>query len=374
VPKQDTDFLEIVAAGETDRGQRRPANEDVFLVRSDIGLYVVADGAGGHNAGNVASAIATTAVAKFFDASEAEYQSRPEVDSFGLWSGARRLSRAIQESNRAVIEIARTSNKYRGMGTTITGVLLSPADGRLHVAHVGDSRCYRLRGGHLECLTRDHSILSDVLELYPELEDTALANLPRKAVTRALGMEERVRVSLHSAQAFPGDRYLLCSDGVTGELGAAVIEELLGGSGAPAEVVRDIVRAANEMGGRDNITAVVIDCNANGEDARRPPEIRAPAGLTERVARESPEIEVNELTPEIVLLEHSPAEEGSDPRISVVPVQSADASMIRALDRVAVALGPRDGDRCSACSAPIETWAMVCPRCGKPRAEPLPAS
>src|SRR6185295_10400728 len=178
--------LEIIAAGETDRGLRRGANEDAFLVRSDIGLFVVADGAGGHSAGNVASAMAATTLAKYFDSSEADFRDRPELDAFGLWSAARRLSMAVQKANNAVIEIARSANKYRGMGTTIVCLLLDDVSGRLHIACVGDSRCYRLRGNSLELLTHDHSILNDILELYPELDDAALARIPRKAVTRAL--------------------------------------------------------------------------------------------------------------------------------------------------------------------------------------------
>src|SRR5689334_9150270 len=98
---------------------RRSSNEDTLLVRADIGLYVVADGAGGHNAGNVASAIATSALAKFFDASEAEFRTKPEMDQFGLFTAARRLSTAVQNANGAVIEIARSSNRFRGMGTTV---------------------------------------------------------------------------------------------------------------------------------------------------------------------------------------------------------------------------------------------------------------
>ena len=110
--------LEFVAAGETDRGLLRATNEDALLeVRSDLGLYVVADGAGGHSAGNVASAIATTALGKHFDSTKADYESKPEVDAFGLWTGARRLAAGIHRANAAVMEIARSSNKFLGMGT-----------------------------------------------------------------------------------------------------------------------------------------------------------------------------------------------------------------------------------------------------------------
>jgi PPM family protein phosphatase len=270
--------LEVVAAGETDRGLRRGTNEDAFLVRSDIGLYVVADGAGGHSAGNVASAMASTTLAKYFDASEADFRNRPELDGFGLWSAARRLSLAVQKANSAVIEIARSANKYRGMGTTIVCLLLDEFSRKLHVACVGDSRCYRLRGHTLELLTHDHSILNDVLELYPELDDAALTKIPRKAVTRALGLEERVRVSMRTLTAEPSDKYLLCSDGLSGELGEGVVQELLSHGSSPADTVRELVRMAKDRGGRDNITAVVVECRPGADPPTERREVRTPKG------------------------------------------------------------------------------------------------
>lgn len=410
--------LEVVAAGETDRGLRRGANEDAFLVRSDIGLYVVADGAGGHSAGNVASAMATTTVAKYFDASEAEFRGRPDLDAFGLWTAARRLSLAVQKANTAVIEIARSANKYRGMGTTIVCLLLDEFSKKLHIACVGDSRCYRLRRGSLELLTHDHSILNDVLELYPELDDVALGKIPRKAVTRALGLEERVRVSMRTLSAEPHDKFLLCSDGLSGELGEALIEELLSRDVSPADTVRDLVRMAKDKGGRDNITAVVVTCRPGAEPATERREPRAPKGKrgssrppkTERgsappmganpahatggpprpAARgkkaraaffpsdtSQPEIEVTgqlatDSDPEIIMIRapRGSVSDLSEPRISVVPVDSADAETVRALDGVADALGPAEGV-CPSCGGSLPGMVTVCPRCGHVLAEPL---
>src|SRR5688572_13834956 len=123
----------VTAAGETDRGLRRSCNEDAVLLRADLGLYIVADGAGGQDAGNVASALAATTVAKYFDQTEPEFASMPEVDAHGLWTGARRVSAAVQRANMAVVEIAQAANKYRGMGTTIVCALAVPRSGRLHV-------------------------------------------------------------------------------------------------------------------------------------------------------------------------------------------------------------------------------------------------
>lgn len=354
--------LEVIAAGQTDRGCVRSANEDSLLVRPDLGLYVVADGAGGHSAGNVASAIATTAVAKHFDATDAEYRQKPEVDGFGLWTGARRIAVAVQRANAAVIEIARTSNKYRGMGTTIVCALVSPETGRLHIAHAGDSRCYRLRGGVLECLTQDHSIITDVIEQYPELEDEAISRLPRKAVTRALGMEPTLRVSVRSYDALVGDRYLLCSDGLTNELREAVLAEMLGASSQPSDIAADLVRLAKEAGGRDNVTALVLECRkgADADEPRTLPRFRRPA-ISE------PDIVLAEeegSQPEIVLIrsQGTSGDDLSDPRISVVPVTPVDSQMIQALDRVASVMG--GSRKCPRCTADVEGTAATCSRCG----------
>ncbi|HVU04674.1 MAG TPA: protein phosphatase 2C domain-containing protein [Polyangiaceae bacterium] len=365
--------LEVVSAGETDRGIRRSSNEDSLLVRSDLGLYVVADGAGGHSAGNVASAIATSAVAKWFDGSEAEYRDKPEMDAFGLWTAARRLSIAVQNANTAVIDIARTSNRYRGMGTTIVCALLSPETGRLHIAHVGDSRCYRLRDGTLELLTHDHSILNDVMELYADLDDQALGRLPRKVITRALGLDERVRVALRTYRALVGDRYLLCSDGLTGELGESVLETLVGVSAPIPDVVRDLVRAAKEAGGRDNITALVVDCKQGTASSTRqsPPRFTT----TARFGGSQPEIIASELSgsaAEIVFFNPPGKDDKAEPHISVVPVNSVDAQTIRALDKVAGAL-QNEERKCVRCSA-LMSGALACPRCGYTESEPLSRS
>src|SRR6185295_2804941 len=110
---------------------------------------------------------------------------------------------------------ARASKEKEGMGTTIVAAVPAPRSGAIHVAHVGDSRCYRLRARHFEQLTEDHSLLNDVLESWPDVDDSALARLPRNVVTRALGMDEKLRVSIRSYEMVGGDRYLLCSDGLT---------------------------------------------------------------------------------------------------------------------------------------------------------------
>jgi len=148
-----TKSLAVNGAGATDIG-RREHNEDHVLVRPELGLFVLADGAGGHNAGNVASALATTTVANVFETSATTLVDRPEVDRFGLWTVARRLSAAIHRANDEVIDVAKKTARYQGMGTTLVAIAFSTDADVVHVAHVGDSRCYRLRGGLLDPLTR----------------------------------------------------------------------------------------------------------------------------------------------------------------------------------------------------------------------------
>ena len=252
--------LKILAAGGTDIGRGRKHNEDSVLLRSDLQLYILADGAGGHNAGNVASALATTSIANYLEETANRDGARHDIDAFGLATDARRLAISIQRANRDIIEIANSSNKRRGMGTTVVAALVHAEMAALHLAYVGDSRCYRLRAGEFELLTFDHSLIHDVLELKPDMDDDALARLPRNVVTRALGMEEPVRVSVRTHHLLAGDRYLLCSDGLTDALEPEQICEVLLVPRAPDEIVGTLIELANTAGGMDNIAAVVIAC------------------------------------------------------------------------------------------------------------------
>lgn len=252
--------LVLHAGGATDVGKRRTHNEDMQLVRDDLGLYLVADGAGGHNAGEVASALCARSMSNYFGATIRSTHQSPEFDRFGIPSGARRLSAAVLKANRDIVEISRSSQAHRGMGTTVVAACFSPRSNTLHVAHVGDSRCYRLRAGQLEQLTKDHSLLTDVLEQRPELDDARLLRLPKHIVTRALGIDEQLRVSIGSHHVLPGDRYLLCSDGLSGPVSAPELAAALAFDEAPQENVTRLLELANAAGGPDNIAAVVVRC------------------------------------------------------------------------------------------------------------------
>jgi serine/threonine protein phosphatase PrpC len=350
-----THALLPVGAGATDVGQR-DHNEDHVLLRPELGLFVLADGAGGHNAGNVASALAATTVANVFETSAATLGRRPEIDEFGLWTMARRLATAVQRANAEVIDVAKKTAKYQGMGTTLVALAFSADGDIVHVAHVGDSRCYRLRGGLLEALTVDHSLVVDVLETHPDVDDVLFGMMPRHVVTRALGMEESVRVATRSLRALAGDLYLLCSDGLSDVLDDGTIEEILGDARSPEDHVKALIAAALRAGAQDNVAALVVGCEETEEVPKRrpsarpepkmPPPMRRPAGSA----------------PEIIIV-------GVESR--VVPSDSATAGLMDALGRFARLRQPSAPEvsqpkptRCRDCGQPLEADASACPTCG----------
>lgn len=282
--------MTLKAAGRTDIGKRRQHNEDVLLVREDLGLFVVADGAGGHNAGEVASALAARSMENYFGATIRATHEAPEFNDLGLPSGARRLSCAVHKANRDVVEIARTSPKHRGMGTTVVAACFSPRSGLMHVAHVGDSRCYRMRDGDLELLTQDHSLLTDVLEQRPELDDDMLTRLPKNIVTRAIGLDGQLRVSIRSYSVVEGDRYLLCSDGLSGPVVATELAELLALAEPTGAVADRLVARALDHGGPDNVTALVIDCQGGHQVALPADSVPPPRPGTNAEEAAEPEL------------------------------------------------------------------------------------
>jgi PPM family protein phosphatase len=354
-PVLSTRAIEPVGAGATDIGQRGH-NEDHVLVRPELGLFLLADGAGGHNAGNVASALATTTVANVFETSETTLADRPEVDDLGLWTTARRLAAAIRRANGEIIDVAKKTAKYHGMGTTIVALAFSTEGDVVHVAHVGDSRCYRLRGGLLEAITVDHSLVVDVLEMYPDADDELLARMPRHVVTRALGMEEAVRVSTRSLRAVGGDLYLLCSDGLTDVLDDWRIEEILGEPRSPEQHVRSLVDAAIGAGAQDNVAVVVVACRETDVAPRRRPSARPPEVLPPMPRQPMGS------APEIIIV---------GVETHVVPMESASATLLDAIGHFARLRQPNLSDtaqpkraRCDDCGQPLERGVTTCPTCG----------
>lgn len=357
-PVLTTRALAPIGAGATDIGPR-DHNEDHLLVRPELGLFLVADGAGGHNAGNVASALATTTVANIFETSAKSLGERPEIDAFGLWTMARRLSAAIHRANVEIIDIAKKSKKYQGMGTTIVALAFSPEGDVIHVAHVGDSRCYRLRGGILEPLTMDHSLENDVLEMHPDADDSLVARMPQHVITRALGMGEALRVPVRSLRALPGDLYLLCTDGLTGGLDDDRIETMLSEKRSPNEHVRALVDAAIAAGTRDNVAALVIECRETDVPPPRRPSVRP----VDAILRPPPSARAPiGSAPEIIIV---------GVETHVVPTNSASPNVLDALGRLSRLRQPSAPEiaepkpaRCGDCGQPLEKGATFCPMCG----------
>jgi len=259
--------LVAVAAGRTDVGRRRSHNEDQVLLVDELGLYAVADGMGGHQAGDVASSIAAASLEQFFDGDSdpAEVIATDE----DLADGARRLVAAIHHCNNEVFAGSGRSATRGGMGSTIVAMYVSYQEQLVHIAHVGDSRCYRIRDNEIEQLTKDHSMINEALRLNPDLSDDILAQLPKNVVTRALGTKELVEPDVQSEDLVSGDLYLLCSDGLSGEVSD---QDLLFGvleSEQPDDACELLVAMANEAGGRDNISALLVritDIDADHHD------------------------------------------------------------------------------------------------------------
>lgn len=244
------------AAGKTDVGRRRDHNEDQILVSPELSLYAVADGMGGHQAGDVASSITAAALEEYFWEAQDVGDDIDGLD--GLPPGAVRLVKAIHHCNREVFSRSGRSANQGGMGSTVVALHVDEEEEVLHIAHVGDSRCYRIRNGAIELITQDHSMINEALRLNPDLSEEILRQLPSNVVTRALGTKENVQPDVCTQPLVKGDLYLLCSDGLSGEVAD---EDLLFGV-LESENLEDgcelLVAMANEAGGRDNISAVLL--------------------------------------------------------------------------------------------------------------------
>lgn len=251
--------MNIVAAGLSDVGQQREHNEDSFVILPEFDLYIVADGMGGHRAGDVASKMATNTIASFFQATAKEDATWPFHFDPHLSVEENRLITGIKVANKRIFEASARYREVNGMGTTVVGALVSRERGRMYVAHVGDSRCYRVRGSDITLLTRDHSLLNEYLLVMPDMTPEQREGLPKNVITRALGMQDWVDVDLVPEQPQTGDVYVLCSDGLSGMITDEDILASVNGAGEDMEAAaRVLVQRANEEGGEDNVTVVVM--------------------------------------------------------------------------------------------------------------------
>jgi protein phosphatase len=241
--------LEVAAVSNV--GRVRHNNQDAFRIDVERGVVLVADGMGGHKGGEVASRVAADAVVRGLFATGNAAAEEPSA-MLG------RLGRVVEEANAALFRTVAVAPELDGMGTTVVVAVFR--NGHVYHAHVGDSRLYRWRGGLLEPLTRDHSLVQSLIDrgVFETREQARAAGVGNNILTRGLGVEQNVEVELSSRPLEPGDLYLLCSDGLSGMVDDAAIADVLGECGGHLDGAADeLLRLALEAGGVDNVTLVL---------------------------------------------------------------------------------------------------------------------
>lgn len=241
-----TAVVHYLAAALTDRGRKRPSNEDAFGYSVEDGVYVVCDGMGGAAAGEIASSLAVDEVLKLLSGRVPEPDvALPEA-----------VEQAILAANQAIFGRAQRNRRLNGMGTTM--VALAVEDRNAWVLNVGDSRCYRYRKGRLEQLTLDHSLVEEQVRMGQMTRAEAARSPFRNMITRALGTQSRVTPDVFGLETEPGDVFLLCSDGLTREISDRVIAARLAMEAPLEEICQQLVDAAKKAGGHDNITCLLV--------------------------------------------------------------------------------------------------------------------
>jgi serine/threonine protein phosphatase PrpC len=241
-----TAVLNYTAAAVTDRGRKRPSNEDAFALSVEHGVYIVCDGMGGAAAGEIASALAVETAMQVLTA-------RDGNESMPLPALA---EEAVSAANDAIYSRAQRNARLSGMGTTLVGLLAR--ENRVWVVNIGDSRCYRLRNRCLEQLSLDHSLVDEQVRMGRMTQAEALRSPLRNVITRALGTQSSVTPDIFEIEADPGDLFMLCSDGLTRELSDPLIESLLSLDLRLQELCARLVNAAKKAGGHDNITCLLV--------------------------------------------------------------------------------------------------------------------
>jgi PPM family protein phosphatase len=248
-----TAVLHYTAAAVSDRGRKRPSNEDAFGFSVEHGIYLVCDGMGGAAAGEVASSLAIDEMLRLLS-QRAEAGDRA--------SQMPQLAEdAIYATNDAIFSRSQRNYKLSGMGTTLVGLLIE--ERRVWVLNVGDSRCYRMRNRRLAQITQDHSLVEEQVRLGRMTRSEALRSPLRNVITRALGTQSRVTPDIIELEIEPGDLFLLCSDGLTRELNDPLIESLLGTDLPLDSRCTRLVEAAKKAGGNDNITCILVSAGTD---------------------------------------------------------------------------------------------------------------
>ena len=247
-PLTNMTMYEICA--QTDRGQVRQNNEDAFAFDTRTGLCLLADGMGGYNAGEVASHMAVN----FINLEMGQWVTQsPQATSSEI---RRMLEICVDNANYSIFSAACAIPDYEGMGTTLVAGVFQ--DDRLVLGHIGDSRCYRLRGNSYVQITKDHSLLQEQIDAGLMTVKQALKSPHKNLITRALGVEGAVQVEVNEFKVEPGDLYLMCSDGLSDLVMDEAVAAILRRSATPPEKAALLVAAANKAGGRDNISVLLV--------------------------------------------------------------------------------------------------------------------
>ena len=245
---------------ETDPGLTRENNEDAVVFDAETQLCILADGMGGYNAGEVASGMAVA-----FIKSEMSRWLAQAGKNANTKEVRRAMEICVQNANYSIFNAANSNPQYNGMGTTL--VMAAFQGDRVMVGHIGDSRCYRLRGDDFQQITKDHSLLQEQIDAGLITPEQALTSANKNLVTRALGVEDSVSLEVNEHKVEAGDLYLMCSDGLSDMVRDESIAEIMRGEGDLQLKAKQLVAAANEGGGRDNISVVLA--SANEDELRR---------------------------------------------------------------------------------------------------------
>ena len=287
-------MVELRWGAATDRGRVRPENEDTFIAEPMI--FAVADGMGGHQAGEVASALASSILReRLGNGAESENAA----------------AAAVGEANAAIYGAARANSAQSGMGTTLTALAILHAGGddgeeRLALLNVGDSRTYRFRHGRLQRMTVDHSYVQELVATGHISDEEARTHPRRNIVTRALGIEPTVRADVWSLPIVRGDRFVLCSDGLVDEVPDHEISDLVGAVAEPQMLAEQLVQMANRHGGRDNITVVVVDVLSGDEPPDPTDEIAFDPSWAEGIEEPASWADDDEAAPQPISVDADP--------------------------------------------------------------------
>jgi protein phosphatase len=256
--EQELRLVEILYGGKTDVGMVRSNNEDNFSIDEELGLFIVADGMGGHASGEIASEMAVEIINKNYQQTlKGKTQTLVGPYDHTLSPATNRLLSSARIANRAIFEAAQKTDKYHKMGTTLVALLLQERTAIL--ASVGDSRIYRIRKGSIEQLTQDHSLVNQQLKLGLITEEEARTSKAKNIITRAFGLRRNVPIDVNEQMIQEDDRFVLCSDGLTDLIkDDEILNMVLNNTGELSEACDRLIQMAKQKGGHDNITVILV--------------------------------------------------------------------------------------------------------------------